>query len=292
MKRLRWLGPACIAIAVLTAACVPLAGTLPISSPPAPQGCITDVGPAEHLVFEGCGAGITYNVSVPDRCLQYACGLIFDVHGWTMSGDIQEANTGIAAIGRLEGYIVVQPSAPDKSWSSSDYPLVADFMSLAIRVWRVEQRRVHFTGFSQGGGMTFWMRCNRADILASVAPSALSGSACSNGARPVPTLYIQGNNDIFVSEASKNQTIQSFVQAYGLDQGRVFFTSPGHTWTHYTNATGFTFGTLVHNYTSYGVNGHCVMGSLDPEGGYGCDQPTSLSHGRAVVNFFKIHAKG
>jgi poly(3-hydroxybutyrate) depolymerase len=292
-RMLRW-SMAGLAVLLLAAGCVPKAGTVPIASSPAPAGCITDVGPSEKLVVEGCGGDISYNVSVPARCLQYACGLVVDVHGWTMSGDIQEAVTGIAALGRERGYIVVQPTAPGDipSWNSSHYPLVAAFTELAIDVWRVDERRVHVTGFSQGGAMTFWMRCNRPDLFASVAPTAAAGSACSNGVN-LPTLYVQGNNDIYVSAAAITATINSFVTTYGLDPGVLVGQGPLYRHTAYPNPTQGEAGlvTLIHDYSTEFINGHCVFGPPDPTSFYGCDQPAPFSHGSIIMDFFELNPR-
>jgi poly(3-hydroxybutyrate) depolymerase len=226
--------------------------------------------------------------------MQFACGLIVDVHGWTMTGPIQEANTGIAAIGRAEGYIVVQPTAPGSppSWSSSHYPLVAAFVELAIDVWRVDARRVHITGFSQGGAMTTWMRCNRPDLFASAAPTAMAGSACANGAN-MPTLYIQGTDDIFISQAAIDATIASYVSVYGLDRQVVLEDAADHRRTAYGSSTPGTpaFETFIHHQSSYGVDGHCIYGSVTPTDPYGCDQPTEVGHGRLVVDFFEANPR-
>ncbi len=290
----RGIVAAVCALAILATGCIPRAGTIPHTSPPEPAGCIADVGPTDKMVVTGCGADITYNVSVPARCLEFACGLIVDVHGWTMNGDIQERNTGIAAIGRDEGYIVVQPNAPGAtpSWNSSHYPFVAAFAQQTIDVWRVDTRRVHITGFSQGGAMTWWMRCNRSDLFASAAPTAMSGSGCSNGAN-MATLYLQGNNDIFVSQAAISNTIANYRATYGYDQSLVLADDPDYTRTGYASSEtpGPAFQTFIHDYSSYGVNGHCIMGSVTPSDPYGCDEPTPVGHGRMVVDFFKAHPK-
>lgn len=289
--RLNLLAAAC-GLALLATGCIPGAGTVPHTSAPAPSGCVTDVGATAKVVVAGCGGDITYNVSVPARCLEFACGLIVDVHGWTMSGDIQERNTGIAAIGRDEGYIVVQPSAPGGSWNSSHYPYVAAFTELAIVAWRVDARRVHITGFSQGGAMTTWMRCNRTSLFASAAPTAIAGSACANGAN-MPTLYLQGTNDIFISQAAIDATINSYVTRYGYDRRLVLADADGNAHTAYGSSTdpSARFRTYIHHDTSFGVNGHCIMGSVTPEDPYGCDQAAPISHGRLVVDFFEAHPK-
>jgi poly(3-hydroxybutyrate) depolymerase len=279
-------------LALATTACLPGADTPPIASAPAPSGCITHVGPANKIVVTGCGGGITYNVSVPTQCFQWACGLIADVHGWTMDGDIQEANDGIAAIGRSQGYIVIQPSAPGKSWNASHYPFVLDFVKLAAQVWRVDSRRIHFTGFSQGGFMTWWMRCNSGDLFASVAPVSAAGGPCTGGQPNIPTLYVQGRDDYFINSASTVKTVADMIQAEGYGPGQVTSRDPGR-WsiTHYTNANGDTFDTLFHSFTTSGLVGHCLMGGLQPTSIYSCDQPTSLRGSDAIVDFFKKHPK-
>lgn len=279
-----------VVFAAVATACIPLPGTEPISSPPAPTGCITDVGPADRLVVTGCGGDITYDVSVPERCTTHACGLILDVHGWTMSGPIQESNTQIAAIGRERGYVVVQPSAPGSipSWNSSHYPLVADFVEQAVEAWRIDERRVHVTGFSQGGAMTFWMRCNRADLFASAAPTAMAGTACADGTT-MPTLYLQGLDDIFVSQAAIDNTIDSFVTRQQLDRSQVLFDDEGLVTTAYTSSTlpDQHLEVVIHSHSTESVLGHCIVGAPDPANFYGCDQPTEHTHGQMVVDFFE-----
>ena len=280
-------------LALVAVGCLPPPpGTKPIASAPSPSGCITDVGPAERLEITGCGGDITYDVSVPPQCMTNACGLILDVHGWTMTGDDQEANTGIAAIGRAEGYIVVQPTSANKAWGSLRYPHVADFVELAVQVWRVDRRWVHATGFSQGAVMTWWMRCNRADLFASAAPAGYAGTACTNGARPVPTLYVQGEDDYFVSAAATQATIDDMIATHGLGPGSVTDEVPGaYTRTRYTNDDGFVFETIIHSHTNGNLGGHCILGSLGPASIYGCDEVSPLAHGRAVVDFFRAHPK-
>jgi dienelactone hydrolase len=290
-------GLGALVLLVVASGCIPPAGTVPISSPPAPAGCITGVGPADKLVFTGCGGDITYNVSVPAVCATKACGLILDVHGWTMSGDKQEANTQIAAIGRQEGYVVVQPSAPlageQPSWNSSHYPRVAAFVEEAVGVWRIDRRRVHVTGFSQGGAMTNWMRCNRTDLFASAAPSAMGGGACTNG-RNLPTMYVQGLDDVFVSQAAIDATIASYVTTHDLDRSVVLFDEEGVVFTAYASTAAPdtpTFVTVIHDHTSALVRGHCIFGAPNVSDPYGCDEPSTRSHGRMIVDFFKGHPK-
>lgn len=283
---------AVVGVALLTvaaSACIPKPGTQPVPSPPEPSGCITDVGPAERMEISGCGNSIVYDVSVPPVCIEKRCGLIVDVHGWTMDGDDQEANTGIAAVGRDKGFIVVQPSSHDSTWGPLRHEAVADFMELAIGVWRIDPRRVHVTGFSLGGRMAWWFRCNRPDLVASVAPTSFYWTPCPEGVRPVPTLYIQGHDDFAVTEEEIQSSIDGMITAHGLGSGTVLSDAPGE-WTHtrYGNGTKFVFETLLHNHNTAEENlwGHCIIGSLDPASIYGCEQESTFVHGDEVVRFF------
>jgi hypothetical protein len=211
-----------------------------------------------------------------------------------MSGDIQEADTGLSAQGRARGYIVIQPNAQGDipTGRACHYPLVAAFVAQALDVWRVDERRVHMSGFSEGGAMSFWLRCIRPDLFASVAPTAAAGSACSNGVN-LPTLYIQGNNDIFVSAAAITATINSFVTTYGLSPGVVVGQGALFTKTAYPNPTPGqpAFGALFHNYSTESINGHCVFGPPDLTSFYGCKQPSETSHGEQVIDFFELNPR-
>jgi hypothetical protein len=50
-------------------------------------------------------------VMVDEKCTQFACGLIFDVHGAAMSGDIMRQDTHLHELAPSKGYITVHPSA-------------------------------------------------------------------------------------------------------------------------------------------------------------------------------------
>src|SRR6185436_2109107 len=76
--------------------------------PPVPVGCVTDVTPGVH---EFPCDDTTDVVSVLEACVTTACGVIIDVHGGSMSADMEDKNTGMRALGAQHGYIVIQPNA-------------------------------------------------------------------------------------------------------------------------------------------------------------------------------------
>jgi len=288
---------------------VPAAGTVPVDSRPAPSGCVTDVGPSDHLTIKGCGAGITYSVMVPPECLQFRCGLVFDIHGMTMSAASQNAGTNMRAIGKREHYIVVQPTAsggdPESTgvlgtaWdfgSGQASPAVAAFIDTAARVWKVETRRIHVMGFSMGGSMTWWLRCKKADVLASVAPMSFSNANGGRGPNVrTPTLYSMGGaKDSLSGDTTMtggfSGTMHNIIDTYGLSNPESVADGAGYTWKRFTKGD-FVFETIVHSYTTAVIGGHCIFGSPQPGLLCSCDGTQPIKQGEVIMDFFKKHPK-
>jgi Phospholipase/Carboxylesterase len=280
-------------------------GGAPIG-PPVPDDCITDVSPAPDHVYD-C-SGLKFNASVPDACVKFACGLIFDVHGFTMSGAMQENNTKLSELGAQHGYIVVHPTAPagplGPSWTAaSDDPKVFDFMQRTIAAFHVDAKRVHFTGFSQGGDMSWRFICNHSDVIASAAPAAYGFSGdekCySQGvspAREMPMLYMHGTKDNLVNFSQAAAARDAVIGVLGMQQDSVVETDASHIWTRYKNANGTVFEFIQHDYTGNAIlGGHCYPGSTDTGGEPGqlfpfaCDPPNAFTWGEVVMQFFLAH---
>ena len=174
---------------------------------PAPvrDNCITNVSAGDRSF--SCD-GVNYLVTVGDNCTRFACGLIVDVHGALMSGQVQREATRLHQLAPPRGYLVVHPSAPSGTWNlQTDPPKIADFMTRMINAFHVDTKRVHVTGFSMGSATTFWFLCNKPDLLASAAPvtgssaeqvrNVATGGSCLEsidaGWQPrVPILFMSG----------------------------------------------------------------------------------------------------
>jgi polyhydroxybutyrate depolymerase len=107
--------------------------------------------------------------------------LVLDWHGLGSSGASQEMVSGYKALSDQEGFIVAWPNGTENAWNigkcctSSPVDdlgfaraIVADIQRRAC----IDPKRVYSTGYSMGGGMSFYLACNAADIFAAVAPSA------------------------------------------------------------------------------------------------------------------------
>eukprot|EP00929_Paragymnodinium_shiwhaense_P081834 TRINITY_DN42913_c0_g1_i1.p1 TRINITY_DN42913_c0_g1~~TRINITY_DN42913_c0_g1_i1.p1 ORF type:complete len:366 (+),score=19.31 TRINITY_DN42913_c0_g1_i1:41-1099(+) len=261
----------------------------------APACFIPDTRAGLH---DGVCGGIHFTYNVPKRCVKAAgsnqtCGVIADVHGWTMNADIQDENTGMRALGEQYGFVVVQPTAkrypgrlpiplspelPLTSWLTTDYPLVWDIVSAARDEpgWNVEPDRVHFMGFSQGSQMTWAMLENHSDEIASAVPMSCAPAdpeAVARAAAKVPVLYSQGYNDGLCDFQDGNRTVRILQSAWQLDAGRTVSQDDHHLRTSYTGATGHKLDTVFWDYkTEDGIcglvyehigKGHCFPGGSD-----------------------------
>jgi len=293
-----------------------------LTTPDAPSvvtdPCFPDRTSGHHVL--SCN-GIAFDVEVPATCPQTGCGLIVDVHGLTMSAAMEDANTDLRARASAAGYIVIQPNAnpspPQSSWSTSDDPHIYDFVTRAVAYYQVDGKRVHMTGFSQGGFMTWRFLCDHADLFASVAPAAAASNcggtpACTftgneMPSRQLPILYMHGMQDQnYISYACAQPQVNAIVSAWGLGAGTVIASDATFTRTRYTNASGGLLEFLSHDYSSNAqvafvnstkLEGHCYPGSTDPGNQPGqlfpfkCDQAASFTWGAEVLAFFVAHPR-
>jgi poly(3-hydroxybutyrate) depolymerase len=286
--------------------------------------CFPNPG-AGHRVYT-CN-GIRFDVEVPAACVSGGCGIILDVHGLTMSGTMEEANSGLRARGSAAGFVVIQPSAnpapPQASWDADDEPKVFDILTRAIDVYGIDADRVHMTGFSQGGFMTWRFLCAHADVFASVAPAAAASNcpvignpagaaACSfTGAevpsRKLPILYMHGRADQnYIPYSCAQPQVDAIARAWNLTANGVVASASGYTRTRWSDTAGTVVELLAHDYTSSAqvpfvsaseLQGHCFPGSTDPGNQPGqlfsfkCEQPAAFVWGSEVVAFFVAHPR-
>lgn len=291
------------------------------TSPTGPHGCVTTVSAGHHV--HPCD-GVRYDVEVSAACASGGCGLVLDVHGLTMNADQQDDNTSLRALGSARGYVVVQPTAPTgvigPSWNpATDDDKVWAFVRDAIAAFAIDPKRVHVTGFSQGGAMTFRLVCKHAAEIASAAPIAAADakSLSSNTppfrldcgfegtdmpSRPVPMLHMHGVKDGLVPIAKGRQQRDAILAWMGETTTQVLVDATTHQWTRYTSATHGVYEYLEHQYVTSSttlavpIAGHCFPGGKDLSGTlsrplyFTCTPPTSFVWGEIVLDFFASHA--
>ncbi|APR84238.1 Hypothetical protein A7982_09587 [Minicystis rosea] len=262
-------------------------------------GCVTDIS-AGHHVFP-CAGGINYDVEIPAACAGGGCGLVLDMHGYTMNAAQEDAGTGMRARGQQHGYVIVQPTAPFATgWVQSTHtPFVFSFISDAAAALATDPKRAHVMGFSQGGGMTWRMICDHADFFASAAPlSGLPGCEWTPPSAPnreVPTLQVHGHKDSVLNFNTYAIPERDAALAFWKDgPGTVIEMDSAHTATRYLTAAGTPLEFWEHDYAAPNLiySGHCFPGGSDV--GYsltqfGCADMGTFVVGELAMQFFMAH---
>ena len=284
----------------------PGTGAIP---PPVPDDCITNVSPGDHTFT--C-QGVKFQVMVDEQCTKRACGLIFEVHGAVMSGDIMRTSSNLHNLGAKAGYLVVHPTSPTGAWDWRTHgPILVDFMDRMLKAFHADERRVHMTGFSMGSGMTFWFLCNHAEALASVGPvtgrsadqvqDLASGRNCIQSIdaawRPrVPILFMSGTQDSAFSAQGAQERTDGIVSRLGLAGGDVIASGNGYRRRRWTGSDGMVFDFLTHDYSSSVLAGHCIPAPTDgppKDGIFSCVTPANgLDWGKTVLQWFIEHPRG
>lgn len=135
--------------------------------------------------------------------------LVINMHGYTSNAQQQMLYTAFNSDADTAGYIVVYPNGVNNAWNSGfSFPYEAGiddvgFLSALIDTiasdYNVDQCRVHATGMSNGGYMSYRLACELYDRIASIA--SVTGSMTTgmtthcNTTRPVAVMQIHGTAD-------------------------------------------------------------------------------------------------
>jgi polyhydroxybutyrate depolymerase len=265
---------------------------------PVPNDCVQDVTPGtQALTCEGLELLLT----VPDACLNEACGLIADVHGFGMTGQVMEDQTHMQSLAGAEGYIVVQPTASGAppAWSEANDPQVRAIMQHVIDAWHVDPKRVHIDGYSMGGWMTWRFVCKYSDLIASAAPMAAGASRgvcdfseANRPARQIPIFYTHGRLDGLVTYSQAETIVPQVTGAwYAGVTPSVIEEADDYRWERWTNAEGNVFEFLQHDWkfapgAVESLGGHCFPGS---DGGLACPGGNPVVWSETVLQFFIDH---
>jgi poly(3-hydroxybutyrate) depolymerase len=294
-----------------------------VTGTPAAHGCFSDVSAGHHKF--SCDT-ISYDVEIPTACASGGCGVVFDVHGLTMNGDSEDKSTGLRALGDSMGYLIVQPTAPSgllgPSWTPvTDDAKVWSFLDDARAAMLIDPKRIHFTGFSQGGALTWRMVCAHADVLASAAPVAACDATTQQPAMPpyildcpfdntrspsqmIPVLQLHGSVDGLCPFAKGTQQRDTAVAGWGLSGTPTTVSSDSHySWTRYTSSAGGVYEFIQHDYEvptpllPVPLHGHCLPGGMDLTPSisvpmaFSCAPPNGFVWGQALMQFFAAHPR-
>jgi polyhydroxybutyrate depolymerase len=162
-------------------------------------------GPGE-LAFGGLQR--TYLVHVPAG-VDHPTGLVLNLHGAGANGGAQAAISHYDTVADQLGLVVAYPDGIDQSWADGrgastpdrqgvdDVGFLSALIDQLVRDYGIDPGRVFVTGISAGAFMADRLACDRADLVAAVAPVAgtLGSSVPCAPSRPVSVLETHGTAD-------------------------------------------------------------------------------------------------
>ena len=285
----------------------------PVVDPPIPAGCITDVSAGDHVY--SCG-GLAVDARIPPACLAPGCGLILVLHGDTGTGLLMDGHVKLRELGAQHGYVVVAPTGPPfggglpgSTWHASNDATLVDIVGQLARVFRVDAAKVHVTGFSRGGFVTWRLLCDHADLFASAAPAgagfgtSFGEATCfSQGRAPsrrLPILFMLGRTDTSVGYSTMTAIRDAAVASYGATGPTPLAGDASYRHDRWTGAAGALIETFDHAYETVpdgpfaSARGHCIAGSTTdpyaPQYAIPCKLPNAFVWGEEVMAFFRAH---
>lgn len=278
------------------------------ATPPMPAGCVNDVSSGDHVYT--CG-GLRVDARIPARCQTPGCGLILELHGDTGTGLLMDGHTKLRERGEAASYIVIAPSGPPwpgsepgSTWSSTNDATLVDMTKQFRDVFRVDPKKIHVTGFSRGGFMTWRLLCDHADLFASAAPAG-AGFGDNFGevtcfqnsrapSRKIPILFMMGRTDASVGYQTMAGIRDAAIANYGVTGPTVLASD-----ANYSHNQWGVIETFDHAYETVtpgpfaSAKGHCIAGSTSdpqaPQYAIPCKLPNAFVWGEEVIKFFNAH---
>ena len=134
--------------------------------------------------------------------------VVLDFHGLGGNSNQQKNLSRWDDVADAEGFITVYPQGIDNAWNaglccsdgSDDVAFVRAIVASLKQDACIDDKRVFSSGCSNGGGMSYKLACEAADIIAAVAPvdfDCVDGAGCGDcsPARPISVVQFRGTND-------------------------------------------------------------------------------------------------
>jgi polyhydroxybutyrate depolymerase len=162
--------------------------------------------------------GITYSYIVhmpPSYDGTKRTPLLFNWHGSNSDGIQQQLYTDANALANTEGFIVVNPSSPDRTWAAGtccsmfidggnpDRDDIGFARALAGEISGkacIDEKRIYTMGLSNGGFLSHALACTSSDLFAAaVSVAGQMGIPNCQPSRAMPIMEFHGTADMTIS---------------------------------------------------------------------------------------------
>jgi polyhydroxybutyrate depolymerase len=283
------------------------------ATPPVPSGCVTDISSGDHTYT--C-SGLTVDARIPPACQAPGCGLILVLHGDTGNGLLMDAHVKMRELGAQHGYVVLAPTGPDwpgsgpgSTWNDTNDATLVSIVELFAQVFRVDEKKIHVTGFSRGGFVTWRLLCDHADLFASAAPagagygSNFGETTCFHDSRApsrqIPIIFLMGRTDVSVTYGAMQGIRDGAITNYGAIGPATLASDADYRHDRWTSPSGAVIETFDHAYETVddgpfaSAQGHCIAGSTSnpyaAQYAIPCKLPNAFVWGDEVMAFFQAH---
>ena len=146
--------------------------------------------------------------------------LVTDWHPILSDFNYEKANSGYQQKADAEGFIVVWPNGIGNAWNVGpcctmdravdDVAFARAMIDQITTTACIDPKRIYAVGYSMGGGMSYKLACDAADIIAAVAPAAFQlmeeNEWPCQPSRPITVHSFNGTNDFVVPYAGGAST--------------------------------------------------------------------------------------
>jgi len=133
--------------------------------------------------------------------------LVFDIHGYTNTGEMQARLSGFRDIADDEHFVVVNPDGTGalQSWNGGDCCVgnreddIGFFLRMIEEISTehacIDLNTVYAGGWSNGGFMSHYLACEQAEHFTAIGPAAGTITLPCRPARTVPVWHVHGTDD-------------------------------------------------------------------------------------------------
>lgn len=207
------------------------------------SACITRAAAAtrieRHVVVDGLDR--RYVAYLPDDYRQRgALPVVLALHGGFGDPDQFAELTGLPAASEARNFVITFPAGYRRSWNEGgiccepavgkvdDVKFMREILDDLDWLVRVDRRRVYATGWSNGGGMSYYLACAMSDEITAISPVSAAmrepKSEC-HPSRPVPVFDWHGLQDHISPYMGGMTTARGFVPPPPVPETIAFWAS-------------------------------------------------------------------